>query len=181
MTISLDRILAGLQRTKTSAKPVAVKTDPPRIFYSKRQAIMLLVDGEPVRAPVEKLNLEFIVNTNWDLFYDKKGKNYYLLADKTWLSASALAGPWAVTGKLPDDLSKLPANQNWDDVKKAIPPTVSPTMRGPEVFFTNKPAELILFRRRTGLRPRSQEPICPLPRIRRTTYFWIPSRINSTS
>ena len=54
MTISLDRILAGLQRTKTSAKPVAVKTDPPRIFYSKGPAIMLLVDGEPVRAPIEK-------------------------------------------------------------------------------------------------------------------------------
>ncbi len=50
-----------------------------------------------------------------------------------------------MTGKLPDDLTKLPANQNWDDVKKAIPPTVSATMRGPDVFFTDKPAELILF------------------------------------
>ena len=145
MTISLDRVVAGLQRTKTSAKPVAVKTDPPKIFYSKRQAVMLLVDGEPVRAPIEKTEVEFIVNTNWDLFHDKKGKTYYLLVDKTWLSASALAGPWSVTGKLPDDLTKLPANQNWDDVKKAIPPTVSATMRGPDVFFTDKPAELILF------------------------------------
>ncbi len=146
MTISLDRIVAGLQRTKTSAKPVAVKTDPPRIFYSKSEAIMLLVDGEPVRAPVEKFELEFVVNTNWDLFYDKKGEKYYLLTEKTWLSASALAGPWAVTGKLPDDLSKLPANQNWDDVRKAIPPTVSPMLKGPDVFFTNTPAELILFK-----------------------------------
>ena len=106
---------------------------------------MLVVDGEPVRAPIEKTEMEFIVNTNWDLFHDKKGKTYYLLVDKTWLSASALAGPWAVTGKLPDELTKLPANQNWDDVKKAIPPTVSATMRGPDVFFTDKPAELILF------------------------------------
>jgi hypothetical protein len=145
MTISLDRILAGLQRSEASAKPVKVKTDPPRIFYSKRQAIMLQVDGEPVLAPVEKLDVEFVVNTNWDLFQDKKTKNYYLLTDKTWLSGSALAGPWAVTNKLPDDLSKLPANQNWDDVKKAIPPTVSPSVKGPEVFFTNTPAELILF------------------------------------
>jgi hypothetical protein len=145
MTISLDRIVAGLQRSKASAKPVAVKTDPPHIFYSKGPAIMLLVDGEPVRAPIEKTELEFVVNTNWDLFYHKKTKNYYLLADKTWLSASALAGPWAVTGKLPAEMSQLPANQNWDDVKKAIPPTVSPAVRGPEVFFTNTPAELILF------------------------------------
>ena len=145
MTISLDRIVAGLQKSEASAKPVAVKTDPPRILYSKKQAIMLLVDGEPVLAPIEKFDVEFVVNTNWDLFHDKKSKTYYLLTDKTWLSASALAGPWAVTGKLPDDLSKLPANQNWDDVKKAIPPTVSPSVKGPEVFFTNTPAELILF------------------------------------
>src|SRR5215475_3881840 len=26
-----------------------------------------------------------------------------------------------------------------------IPPTVSPAMRGPQVFFTNRPAELIIF------------------------------------
>ena len=90
---------------------------------------MLLVDGEPVRAPIEKTQLEFVVNTNWDMFYDKKSKNYYLLKDKTWLSAPALAGPWTVTGKLPSEMSKLPANQNWDDVQKAIPPTVSPAMQ----------------------------------------------------
>jgi hypothetical protein len=146
MTISLDRVLAALERTKKSAKPVAVKMDPPQIFYSKGPAIMLLVDGEPVRAPIEKTQLEFVVNTNWDMFYDKKSKKYYLLADKTWLSASALEGPWAVTGKLPSDMSQLPANQNWDDVKKAIPPTVSPTERGPQVFFTKTPAELIIFK-----------------------------------
>jgi hypothetical protein len=106
---------------------------------------MLQVDGEPVVAPIEKLDVEFVVNTNWDLFQDKKTKTYYLLTDKTWLSSSALTGPWAATNKLPDDLSKLPANQNWDDVKKAIPPTVSSSAKGPEVFFTNTPAELILF------------------------------------
>src|SRR5262245_36127519 len=33
MTISLDRVVAGLQRSQASAKPVAVKTDPPPIFY----------------------------------------------------------------------------------------------------------------------------------------------------
>jgi len=145
MTISLDRILAGLQRTKTLAKPVAVKTDPPRIFHSSVPAVLLIVDGKEVRAPIENTQLEFVVNTNWDMFYHKKSKVYYLLVEKTWLSASALAGPWKVTSKLPDDMSKLPANQNFDEVKKTIPPTVSPSLRGPEVFYTDTPAELILF------------------------------------
>ena len=146
VTISLDRLLAGIERSKTSAQPVAVKTDAPRIFVSKTSGILLLVDGEPVRAPIEKTQLEFIVNTNWDLFYHKSNKHFYLLTEKTWMSSSALEGPWAVTSKLPADMAKLPANQNWDEVKKAIPPTVSPSVRGPAVFYTNTPAELILIK-----------------------------------
>lgn len=145
VTISLDRIMANIQRSRASEKPVPVNPDPPPIFVSNGPAILLMVDGEPVRAPIEKLKLEFVVNTNWDLFYDPSGKRYYLLSDRTWLSAADLKGPWAVTGKLPADMSKLPPNQNWDDVKKAIPPSVSPSVKGPEVFYSSKPAELILF------------------------------------
>jgi hypothetical protein len=143
VTISLDRLLAGLEHSKATATPVAVKNDPPQIFLSKQPAILLFVDGEPVQAPIEKTKLEFVVNTNWDLFFDKSAKKYYLLTDETWMTATALAGPWAVTATLPKEMAQLPANQNWDDVKKAIPPTVSPSQRGPLVFFTSKPAELI--------------------------------------
>ena len=146
VTISLDRLMANIERSRSSERPVAVNPDPPRIFVSYGPAILLLVDGEPVRAPIEKLKLEFVVNTNWDLFFDLSGKRYYLLNDRTWLSAAGLNGPWAVTGKLPADMSKLPPNQNWDDVKKAIPPTVSPTVKGPEVFYSSTPAELVVFK-----------------------------------
>ncbi|MFN8006197.1 MAG: hypothetical protein U0V70_04065 [Terriglobia bacterium] len=153
VTISLDRLIAGIQRSRGGEKPVAVNMDPPIIFVSEGPAILLLVDGEPARAPIEKTELEFIVNTNWDLFYDKPSKHYFLVDQAIWMSAAALEGPWEVTGKLPADFSKLPATDNWADVRKTIPPTVSPSIRGPKVFYSSKPAELILFNGKPAYAP----------------------------
>jgi hypothetical protein len=69
--------------------------------------------------PIEKT----VVNTNWDLFFEKKKKTYYVLVNTTWLTSTALAGPWTATKTLPKDMAKLPAGQNWDDVKKMVAAT----------------------------------------------------------
>ena len=142
--ISLDRLLSELDRSKSIGRPVAVNNDPPPIFYSAKPAILLVVDGKPVQAPIENTNLEFIVNTNWDLFFEKS-KSYYLLDQNNWLTAPALNGPWSRTQTLPKDMVKLPANENWTEVKKMIPP---PQSSGaiPQVIFSNVPAELLLFK-----------------------------------
>src|SRR5262249_18409487 len=70
--ISVDRLMADLEKNKTalSGTPVAVKTDPPQIFYSKSPAILLMVDGQPVLGPIAKTNLQFVVNANWNIVFD---------------------------------------------------------------------------------------------------------------
>jgi hypothetical protein len=147
MSISLDRLLAGLEiANPASPSPVVVKNDPPRIFVNYGSAILLLVDGEPVRAPIEKTKLEFVVNTNWDLFFDKSTSQYYLLNVNQWLTAASLEGPWKVTATLPKDMSKLPDQTNWADVKKAIPPPAATSTAVPKVFYSNTPAEIITFK-----------------------------------
>jgi hypothetical protein len=144
--ISVDRVLASLEASKPLSAPgAAVKNDPPKILVSKGTAILLLVEGKPVQAPIEKTKLEFVVNTNWDLFFDKSTSKYYLLNDKQWLSASRLEGPWTVIRTLPQDMSKLPDNPNWADVKKVIPPPPGTGIAVPAVFFSSTPAELITF------------------------------------
>jgi hypothetical protein len=146
MNISLDRLLAGLEVAQgDSASPVEVKNDPPTIFVSYGKSILLLVDGEPVRAPIEKTKLEFVVNTNWSLFFDKSASKYYLLNDKQWLTAADLKGPWTVTTKLPQDMSKLPNEPNWADIKKVVPPPAGAGATAPKVFYSNVPAEIITF------------------------------------
>lgn len=143
--ISLDRLMADLDHTKVAGKPVPVKNDPPKIFFSSSAAILLLVEGDPVLAPIDKTDLQFVVNSNWDLFHDKDSKKYFLLAtDSVWLTASAIKGPWKQATTLPKDMSKLPTNENWDDVKKAIPPRTTGVVV-PQVFFSSEPAEMILL------------------------------------
>ncbi len=45
---------------------------------------------------------------------------------------------------LPDGFKKLPAGEQWDHVRKTIPPKVTKS-KPPIVFFSDKPAELIAF------------------------------------
>jgi hypothetical protein len=143
--ISVDRVLADLERSKVDAKPVEVNNAPPQIFYSASPAVVLMVQGEPVLAPIEKTDLQFVVNTNWDLFFEKGSKRYYLLVDRNWFTAQELKGPWSPTQKLPKDMAKLPAGQNFDDVKKVVPPP-PPSGAIPQIFFSSTPAELILLK-----------------------------------
>jgi len=141
--ISVDRLMADLEQKKTEGKPVAVNTDPPHIFYSTKPAILLVVDGKPVLAPVEKTKLQFVVNTNWNIIFDKSKKTYYLAHQKGWLTAKDLKGPWTPTQELPKDMDKLPADEMWAEVKKLVP-APPPSGAVPQVFFSDKPAELIL-------------------------------------
>jgi hypothetical protein len=122
MTVSLDRIVANLERNTAPPPAVEVKNDPPTIFVSNEPAVLLFVDGEPVYAPIEGSAMKYVVNTNWDLFWNETTAHYYLLDDTVWRTAQKLDGEWVPTRTLPAEMSKLPSGENFDDVKKMIPP-----------------------------------------------------------
>ncbi|MFC1836927.1 hypothetical protein ACFL2Q_19740 [Thermodesulfobacteriota bacterium] len=141
--LSLDRIIADLERTKEREEVLRKSTAPPTIFVSTKPAILVLIDGEPVLAPVNGTGLEFAVNTNWDLFYESSKASYYLLNGDSWLTSEDLAGPWKPTGKLPESFSHIPMDENWDEVRKYVVAGGESQAEAPEVFVTTKPAELI--------------------------------------
>jgi hypothetical protein len=143
--IALDRLLAEMDSTKKQMEGIPMKNDPPPIFYSNSPAIILIVEGDPVLAPIEKLDVQYVVNTNWDLFFDKKKKEYYILVGNVWAKSKVLKGPWTTVKTLPRDMEKLPAGQHFDDVKKMVPPPQT-TGKLPQVFYSNVPAELILLK-----------------------------------
>jgi hypothetical protein len=142
-TIGLDRLIASLGKVNDPAKTIAANPEVPKIFVSTTPAIVLIVDGKPVLAPIQGTTLEYVVNTNWDVFHDKT--DYYLLNGKMWLKSSDLNGVWTETKKLPAEMEKLPKGQNWDEVLKAVPPPAT-TGAAPKVFFSDKPAEIIAFK-----------------------------------
>src|SRR5262249_38744175 len=122
MTIGLDRVLARLDKSKIVPRDVAgIKADPPVIFYSTSAAVLVNLDGDPVWSPIRENDLRFAVNTNWDLFEHPPTKAFFLRNGNSWLTATGLQGPWQAAGKLPESFSKLPADENWKDVKAALP------------------------------------------------------------
>ncbi|WP_058189501.1 hypothetical protein [Terracidiphilus gabretensis] len=143
--ISLDRLIADVDKGKEQVSAPTLKNDPPQIFYSVSPAILLLVQGTPVLSPIEKTDLQFVVNTNWDLFFEKSKGDYFLLAENQWLTSKNPAGPWTATKTLPKDMAKLPAGQNFDDVKRYVPAPAT-AVAAPHVFYSQQPAELLLLR-----------------------------------
>ena len=76
--ISIDRLMADLEKSKAPVHTAPVKNDPPQVFYSDKPAILLMVEEKPVLAPIEKTDLQFVVNTNWNLIFDKDKKIGYV-------------------------------------------------------------------------------------------------------
>ena len=154
--IALDRVLANLDKSQIVPKNVeGIKADPPTIFFSKTPAVMVNLDGEPIWSPIRDNDLKFAVNTNWDLFQHVPSDTLYLRHEKSWLKAAEVKGPWSPAGALPESFKKLPADDNWKDVKASLPGAPLAAAAVPAVFVSFIPAELILTTRRAALRARA--------------------------
>ena len=144
--IALDRVLANLDKSQIVPKNVeGIKADPPTIFFSKTPAVIVNLDGEPVWSPIKENDLKFAVNTNWDLFQHGPSNTLYLRNNDAWLKAADVKGPWTPAGTLPDSFKKLPAEDNWKDVKANLPGKPINASAVPKVFVSQQPAELILL------------------------------------
>lgn len=145
LTVSLDRLLAYLdpehQRLQSA---VQLNLDPPKIFYSNKPAILVMIMGEPQLKPVvaDKNDLMFVSNTNWDIFYETALQRYFLLNQDHWLTApDVVNGPWTPVSLLPQTFSSLPDDANWADVRQNIPGKQAKDV--PAVLVSKGPAELI--------------------------------------
>ena len=145
--IALDRVLVNVDKSKIVPKTVeGIKADPPTIFFSKTRAVIVNLDGEPIWSPIKENDLKYAVNTNWDLFQHVPTSTFYLRNETGWLKTLDLAkGPWTPAGTLPGSFAKLPAEENWKDVKANLPGKAIAANAVPRVFVSNTPAELLLL------------------------------------
>src|SRR5881227_2861572 len=144
ISISLHRLIASVPKQEAPTG-VQLNNDPPKIFVGYRPSILLSVDGEPALSEVPKTNLKFVVNTQWPLFFDSENSSYYVPVGQQWLTTNSLNGQWSPTKKLPRDMSKVPQDKEWSALKKIIPPPAKSGGVTPAVFYSDKPAEIILF------------------------------------
>src|SRR5438094_1254515 len=144
LSISLHRLIASLPMQQAPAG-AQLNNDPPKIFVGYRPSILLSVDGNPVLSEVPNTNLKFVLNTQWPLFFDNGNSTYYRAVGQQGLTANSLEGQWSATKKLPPDMSKVAQEKQWSALKKVIPPPAKSGGVTPAVFYSDKPAEVILF------------------------------------
>jgi hypothetical protein len=142
--LDLDRVLAYVRKSPLNVKNVeGIKADPPKILSSTTPAVLVNLDGAPIWSPIKDLDLKFAVNTNWDLFQYGASNTLYLRDEQSWLQAPAIEGPWTAVDKLPPSFAKLPADDNWKEVKAAVPGKKFTAKTLPKVYSSTDPAELI--------------------------------------
>jgi len=146
--VALDYLLRALPddfKIPGAAKvPPQLNSAPPRIVVSNRPMRLLLIDGPPSMAAIDSTGLEYVVNTDWDIFHHKRSDTWYLLSNRSWQSNNMLSsGDWFPAMELPQAFMTLQLNSNWPQVAQAMPPRKPET---PAVPFTisYEPTELIL-------------------------------------
>jgi hypothetical protein len=142
--VLIERILAYMDMDQIKTRETPVLLEPPPILVSTQPAVLVIIDGKPIFIDIEQTNLQKVVNTNWDLFFDKQAKRYYLRDDVAWLAAKELSDDWTAITELPKDFSKLPNTEEYKDVREAAAkPQKSANPNLVRVAF--KPSELIVI------------------------------------
>ena len=134
-------------------RPPNINTKPPAIFVATSNTALMMINGKEIKVPIANTELDFVVNTNWDLFYHKKTSQYYVLNGKAWQKTQSLQSPkWKIISNLPSDFAKLPNDSNWNAIKKMIP-AQKPVIEPANILVSFEPAELILIAGKASLKP----------------------------
>jgi hypothetical protein len=96
----------------------------PKVLTTDTPAEMILFEGEPALQDVPKTSLQWASNTEADVFFDKAGKQWYVLLSGRWFRAPKLDGPWTfATPDLPADFQNIPEDVPYYAVRAAVPGT----------------------------------------------------------
>jgi hypothetical protein len=185
--VPLDVILAYLSDGLVPKGDSGLSMTPPQIFYSDRPAVLVVLDGPPVKVPIKGIGLSYAANTNWDLFWLGAESRWYLLNGQQWLvSKDQNLGDWKEVKELPQNFSSLPQEDNWKDVRANVPARKT-KQKTPKVFVSEKPAEIIVtdgrpdFKDIPGLELRyATDTTSDLFRLDDTYYYLVSGRWFST-
>ncbi len=120
-----------------------LKSNPPKIYYSKVPAVLVFIDGEPIMANINGSELyQYIVNTPHFIIKSSSDQQYYLKGGSNWYTASDPTGIWKSIDTPPGYILQLANNANKlspDAQKKAQ----LKSGKAPKLIVTKEPAELI--------------------------------------
>ncbi len=148
--IQLDEVLASLDQNKEEAKLASdINTRPPKVIYTTKPSILVIIDGNPRLQRNKDWNLDVVVNTPFTIIKNDDGR-FYLYGGHHWYSASSATGPYAYTQNVPQNLSDLEAtliknannNNNGNNSNDSQADTDNDNVI-PDIVVSTSPAELI--------------------------------------
>jgi hypothetical protein len=148
-SVPLDHVLRSLPKDFSipdqAKAPPQLNFQPPRIVVSNKPTRLMLIDGPPANVPIDGLEMEFVVNTDWTIFHDPGQDSWYILDDGHWLTNNMLSsGSWISTIELPRDFLTLQVNSDWPEVAAAMPPR-KPEAPPLPLIISYEPSELVLI------------------------------------
>ncbi len=95
----------------------------PNVYVSFGPAELIETRGEPVYKPIPGTGLEYVENTNGDIF--RLSSEYYVLISGRWFKGPSLDGPWTFVGKsdMPPDFAKIPVDSPKATILASVPGT----------------------------------------------------------
>ena len=149
----LQAELSVTQAESTPQKPVEVKNDVPKIYFSTGPAMLVQVDGPAELRQVQGYNnMMRVINTYAVLLFDQSQGLFYLHAVGRWMQATGLEAQWSVAAAPPSSLNKLMGTLtkggqvNALDQPGAYVAQSAANGISPRIYVSTVPAELIMTR-----------------------------------
>ncbi len=102
--LPLDQVLASLElRTEEKKLSKDLNNAPPKIIYTNKPSILVLIDGTPKLQHNNDWGIDAVVNSPFTIVKNTDG-NYYLYGGKKWYVAPAATGPYQYSANTPSHL-----------------------------------------------------------------------------
>ena len=110
-------------KQQPSLKEAGKKAEIPVVYVVYGPAELIETKGEPTYNPIPGTGLEYVVNTNGNIF--RLDGQYYILISGRWFKGPSLDGPWTFEdGKeLPPEFARIPITNPKATVLASVPAT----------------------------------------------------------
>ena len=148
--VPLDQFEATLAASDVSnvTSTMPVQNPPPKVIFSSKPSILILIDGEPVLRMVDGSNAMRVVNSRALILLDAASNQYFLALMGRWASSASPTGPWQAVVQTPDGFDAIRdrlAKAGTIDLLEPKNPAGAPEGL-PVIYSASQPTELIQSR-----------------------------------
>ena len=103
-----DHVKAAIPGTDEAKSAVLMASLPRRATVQRDTKLTVSYEGEPEFALIKGTNIEFALNTGYDVF--KVGGKYYCCYKAVWFTAASPKGTWIAATEIPQEIYAIPSD-----------------------------------------------------------------------